>query len=216
MEKDKRFEQLLKEWRHYLHQHPETAFEEKNTSDYVAEQLTNMGLEVHRNIGKTGIVANLKVGDGTGVIGLRADMDAISLAETGTPLYCSQNVGKMHGCGHDGHTATLLGAAKLLLEHRDFNGTVRFIFQPAEEPGLGAEAMLEDGLLERFPMDEIYGFHNSHFILHKTIKLILGIRSHFHPFSILILRRIFLQPTIHIFSHVGQITLRESTFSQNT
>lgn len=154
------FEKQLIEWRHYLHMHPESAFEEKNTSEYVAKALTAMGLEVHRNIGGTGIVASLTVGDGKGIIGLRTDMDAINMAETITRPYTSRNPGKMHACGHDGHMATLLGAAKLLTERKNFNGTVRFVFQPAEEPGKGAAAMLKDGLLKHFPMDEIYGMHN--------------------------------------------------------
>jgi hippurate hydrolase len=157
---DKNFENLLMEWRHHLHMHPETAFEESGTSDYLAKILSEMGLEVQRDIGGTGIVASLKVGDGPGIIGLRADIDAINLAEEGEHPYASRNRGKMHGCGHDGHTATILGAAKLLAGWKNFNGTVRFIFQPAEEPGKGASAMIKDGLLERFPMDEIYGMHN--------------------------------------------------------
>lgn len=154
------FEKQLVEWRHYLHTHPETAFEEENTSDFLAKVLTEMGLEVYRNIGRTGIVANLTVGDGEGIIGIRSDIDAINLTEVGQHPYTSQNLGKMHGCGHDGHMATVLGAAKLLSERKNFNGTVRFIFQPAEEPGKGAKAMIQDGLLERFPIDEIYGMHN--------------------------------------------------------
>ena len=154
------FEKQLIEWRHYLHMYPEVAFEEKNTSEFLAKILTDMGLEVHKNIGGTGIVANLKVGDGKGVIGLRSDMDAIKLTEGGKHPYSSQNPGIMHACGHDGHMATLLGAAKLLTERKNFNGTVRFIFQPAEEPGKGAQAMIDDKLFERFPMDEIYGMHN--------------------------------------------------------
>ncbi|MEY2195345.1 M20 aminoacylase family protein [Neobacillus sp. BF23-41] len=157
---NKNFEKQLTEWRHYLHAHPETAFEEKNTSDFLAMVLTDMGLEVHRNIGGTGIVANLTVGDGKGIIGIRSDIDAINLTEVGQHPYSSLNPGKMHACGHDGHMATVLGAAKLLSERKNFNGTVRFIFQPAEEPGKGASAMIQDGLLERFPMDEIYGMHN--------------------------------------------------------
>lgn len=119
-----------------------------------------MGLEVHRNIGGAGIVANLTVGDGKSIIGIRADMDAINLTEEGQHPYTSQNSGKMHACGHDGHMATILGAAKLLTERKNFNGTVRFIFQPAEETGKGAFAMMQDGLFERFPLDEIYGMHN--------------------------------------------------------
>lgn len=119
-----------------------------------------MGLEVHRNIGGTGIVANLTVGDGKGIIGIRSDIDAINLTEVGVHPYASQNSGKMHACGHDGHMATVLGAAKLLTERKNFNGTVRLIFQPAEETGKGAFAMMKDGLFERFPVDEIYGMHN--------------------------------------------------------
>lgn len=157
---DGNFEKQLTEWRHYLHAHPESAFEEKHTSEFLAEVLTDMGLEVHRNIGGTGIVANLTVGDGKGIIGIRADMDAINLTEEVEHPYKSQNSGKMHACGHDGHMATILGAAKLLTEGKNFNGTVRFIFQPAEEIGKGAFAMMQDGLFERFPVDEIYGMHN--------------------------------------------------------
>lgn len=161
-------------WRHYLHQHPETAFEENGTSDFIAEQLVKMGLDVQRNIGRTGIVASLKAGEGSGVIGLRADMDAIELQEAGEHPYTSIYPGKMHACGHDGHTATLLGAAKLLSERRDFNGTVRFIFQPAEEPGTGALAMLEDRIFERFPVDELYGLHNSPYIPEGHIHTQVG------------------------------------------
>lgn len=154
------FVSQMKEWRHYLHAHPETAFEEKVTSEFIAKTLADMGLEVHKNIGGTGVVASLTVGDGKEVIGLRADIDSIYLNEMEELPYRSQNPGKMHACGHDGHTTTLLGAAKLLCEQRNFNGTVRFVFQPAEEPGKGAMAMMKDGLFERFPMDEIYGLHN--------------------------------------------------------
>ncbi|WP_099355095.1 M20 aminoacylase family protein [Fredinandcohnia onubensis] len=158
--KSEDFEKQLMEWRHYLHSHPESAFEERNTSDFLAKVLTDMGLEVHRNIGGTGIVANLTVGDGKGIIGIRSDIDAINLTEVGVHPYASQNPGKMHACGHDGHMATVLGAAKLLTERKNFNGTVRLIFQPAEETGKGAFAMMKDGLFDRFPVDEIYGMHN--------------------------------------------------------
>ena len=147
----------LTEWRHYLHAHPETAFEETNTAAFVAEKLREMGLTVHEHIGGTGVVADLKVGDGPQVIGLRADMDAINLKETTGLPYQSLNPGKMHGCGHDGHITALLGAMLLLSERRNFNGTVRCIFQTAEEPGKGSRAMIDDGLLEKYPMDEIYG-----------------------------------------------------------
>ncbi|MNB99251.1 putative hydrolase YxeP [compost metagenome] len=154
------FEDQLIAWRHDLHRRPETAFEEKETSDYIAAVLTEMGLEVHRGIGGTGILASLVAGEGQGVIGIRADMDALNLTEEADHAYSSLNPGKMHACGHDGHMAMVLGAARLLSERPNFSGTVRFIFQPAEEPGKGAQAMLRDGLLKRFPMDEIYGMHN--------------------------------------------------------
>jgi len=151
----------LTRWRHHLHQNPETGFNEKKTSDYIATILGAMGLQAHRGIGGTGVVASLTHGDGKGVIGLRSDMDALAITETaeGRP-HQSQTPGCMHACGHDGHMTMLLGAARLLLERRNFNGTVRFIFQPAEEHGRGAIAMMKDGLFERFPVDEIYGVHN--------------------------------------------------------
>lgn len=152
-------ETLIK-WRKHFHQNPESAFEEFETSNYIANVLENMGLEVHRNIGKTGVVANLTVGEGDKVIGFRADMDCIKMSE-GTELeYASKTPNRMHACGHDGHMAMLLGAAKLLSENKNLNGTVRFIFQPAEEPGKGAKAMIDDGLFDRFPVDAIYGLHN--------------------------------------------------------
>ncbi|MFC5519551.1 M20 aminoacylase family protein [Polaromonas jejuensis] len=155
------FEPQLVRWRHHLHRHPETGFEEVQTADYVASVLKALGLEVHRGIGGTGLVANLTVGDGKGVIGLRADMDALAITETAEGrAHASQMPGRMHACGHDGHMAMVLGAAQLLRERRNFNGTVRFIFQPAEEHGRGAKAMMDDGLFERFPVDEIYGAHN--------------------------------------------------------
>ena len=154
-------EHSMLRWRHHLHQHPETGFDEVQTADYVARILQALGLEVHRGIGGTGVVASLTVGDGPGVIGLRADMDALALAEAAPQrAHASLAPGRMHACGHDGHMAMLLGAAQLLRERRDFNGTVRFIFQPAEEHGRGAKAMMADGLFERFPVDEIYGVHN--------------------------------------------------------
>ncbi|QRQ11528.1 M20 aminoacylase family protein [Acinetobacter pittii] len=154
------FEKQLHAWRHELHSNPETGFEEISTAEYVARQLKAMGLEVHTGIGGTGLVASLTVGDSPTVIGLRADMDALNITETTNKSYCSKNHGKMHACGHDGHMTMLLGAAKLLTENRDFNGTVRFVFQPAEEHGRGAKAMMSEGLLERFPIDEFYGVHN--------------------------------------------------------
>lgn len=154
------FEAQLREWRHHLHANPESAFEEQKTSDYVAGELAAMGFEVHRNIGRTGLVGCLKVGDGPGMVGIRADMDCIKLAEHGDLPYKSQTPDRMHACGHDGHVTMALGAARLLAERRNFNGTVCLVFQPAEEPGYGAHAMLKDGLLERFPLREIYGLHN--------------------------------------------------------
>lgn len=156
----KELEKKLIEWRHILHQIPEPAFQEIKTSNFIAERLLEMGYEVHRNIGKTGIVANLKVGEGKKIIGLRADMDCIQIQETSDIAYKSKHDNCMHACGHDGHVVTLLGTAYLLAKNKDFNGTVRLIFQPAEEPGYGAAAMIKDGLFEKFPMDEIYGLHN--------------------------------------------------------
>jgi hippurate hydrolase len=151
----------LVRWRHHFHRFPETGFSERKTSEVVANVLQALGLDVHRGIGGTGVVANLSVGTGPGVIGLRADMDALAMAETATARpYASQHAGCMHACGHDGHMAMVLGAAHLLKARPAFDGTVRFIFQPAEEHGRGAKAMIDDGLFERFPVDEIYGAHN--------------------------------------------------------
>ncbi|SAL04300.1 amidohydrolase [Caballeronia calidae] len=158
---DRPLQQCLAGWRHHLHRNPETGFEEVQTSDFVAKILSALGLDVHRNIGGTGLVANLKVGNGPGVVGLRADMDALAITENAPErAYASCTSGKMHACGHDGHMAMVLGAARLLAESRDFNGTVRFIFQPGEEHGRGAKAMMADGLFERFPVDAIFGAHN--------------------------------------------------------
>jgi hippurate hydrolase len=147
-------------WRHSLHRKPELGFQEQGTAAFVSAQLEALGLTVHGGIGGTGLVASLRCGDGPGVIGLRADMDALAMTETGSPAHASEHPGCMHGCGHDGHMAMVLGAAALLTERRDFNGTVRFIFQPAEEHGRGAKAMMADGLFERFPVDAIFGLHN--------------------------------------------------------
>lgn len=157
---DKDFDRQLAEWRHNFHRQPETAFEETNTAAYIAALLKAMGLTVCENIGGTGIVASLSVGTGKETIGIRTDMDGINLAENSNFPYKSLNPGKMHGCGHDGHMAMVLGAARLLTERRNFKGTVRFVFQPAEEPGKGAAAMIQAGLFERFPMNEIFGLHN--------------------------------------------------------
>jgi hippurate hydrolase len=150
----------MKEWRRHIHQHPETAFEEVKTAEYVASLLTSWGYDVVTGIGRTGVVASLSHGSGESVIGLRADMDALPVTETADIDYKSQHPGKMHACGHDGHTAMLLGAARFLSQTQRFNGTVRLIFQPAEEAISGAPAMIEDGLLEKFPMDAVFGLHN--------------------------------------------------------
>lgn len=148
-------------WRRDLHAHPEFGFEEKRTSAFVAARLREFGLDdVVEGVGGTGVVGTLKRGTSNRAIGLRADMDALRITEQGEHAYRSQNPGTMHACGHDGHTAMLLGAARMLAEDGDFDGTVRFIFQPAEEWGKGALAMLDDGLMDRFPFEEIYGLHN--------------------------------------------------------
>ena len=147
--------------RHDLHAHPETGFEEHRTAAIVAERLRRLGLDVTDSVGRTGVVATLKgKRPGNRSIGLRADMDALNIEETTGLPYASTVPGKMHACGHDGHTAMLLGAAYTLAQHRDFAGTVHFIFQPAEEGLGGGLAMLGDGLLERFPAEKLYGLHN--------------------------------------------------------
>lgn len=143
-----------------LHAHPELGFEEVRTSAIVAERLTALGLEVRQGLGKTGVVGTLRRGQGTGAIGLRADMDALAMPETGTPPWASLNAGRMHACGHDGHTVMLLGAAEVLAREGGFDGTVQFVFQPAEEGRGGAAAMFADGLLEACPMDMVFGLHN--------------------------------------------------------
>ena len=146
--------------RRHLHAHPELSFEEFATSDLVAARLEEWGYEVHRGLGGTGVVGRLRLGSGNKVIGLRADMDALPIVEqTGLP-YASRNQGVMHACGHDGHTAILLAAARHLARSREFDGTVVLIFQPAEEGDGGARRMLEDGLFELFPCDAIFALHN--------------------------------------------------------
>ncbi|NLJ52459.1 MAG: amidohydrolase [Alcaligenaceae bacterium] len=147
-------------WRRHLHAHPELGFEEHHTSEFIAKTLSELGIEVHRGIAKTGVVGVLKRGTSARSIGLRADMDALPLVELGEVEYRSTHVGSMHACGHDGHTAMLLGAAKYLSQHGKFDGTVYFIFQPAEENLGGGRAMVEDGLFERFSIDQVYGMHN--------------------------------------------------------
>jgi len=147
-------------WRHDFHRHPELGFEEDRTSARVAELLREFGLEVHTGIGGTGVVGVLQRGNGTASIGFRADMDALPITETGHREWRSQTDGVMHACGHDGHTSMLLGAAAHLAKHGDFNGRVIFIFQPNEEHGLGASAMIEDGLFTRFAANHVFAMHN--------------------------------------------------------
>lgn len=143
-----------------LHAHPELGFNEHRTAGIVAAFLRELGLEVHEGVGKTGVVGVLRKGSSSKSIGLRADMDALPIIEQGTPDYISQNHGVMHACGHDGHTTMLLGAAWLLAKSVEFDGTVNFIFQPAEEGQAGAKAMIDDGLFSRFPCDTVFGVHN--------------------------------------------------------
>ncbi|QTX22274.1 M20 aminoacylase family protein [Comamonas aquatica] len=151
----------LQAWRHDFHRHPETAFQEHRTSARVTELLQGWGLEVHTGLAGTGIVAVLRGRRGDGPsIGLRADMDALHVHELNTCAHKSQHEGRMHACGHDGHTTMLLGAAQALASQPDFAGTVHFIFQPAEENEGGARAMIEDGLFQRFPMQAVYSLHN--------------------------------------------------------
>ena len=156
-----KFTREMTKWRHHIHQHPESAFEEHETSDFVALRLHEFGIDVHRGLAGTGVVGTLKGDKGDGpAIGLRADMDALDIEEANDVDYKSQNPGKMHACGHDGHTTMLLGAAKYLAETRNFAGTVHFIFQPAEENEGGGRVMIEDGLFEKFPVESVYGLHN--------------------------------------------------------
>jgi hippurate hydrolase len=143
-----------------IHAHPELAYQENRTSDIVAAKLQEWGLEVTRGLGKTGLVGTLRKGNSLKSIGLRADMDCLPMDERNDFEHRSQNPGRMHACGHDGHTAMLLGAAKLLSEKRDFEGAVHFIFQPAEEGGGGGKAMIEDGLFDKFPCDAVFAIHN--------------------------------------------------------
>ena len=150
----------LTEWRQDIHAHPELGFEEERTAKFVAERLESFGCEVHRGIGGTGVVGTLRSGSGTRTMGIRADMDALPIQEANTFDHRSRNDGKMHACGHDGHTTMVLGAAQYLAQTRNFDGTVHFIFQPAEEGLGGAKAMVEDGLFERFPMETVFGIHN--------------------------------------------------------
>ncbi|MDA8108609.1 MAG: M20 family metallopeptidase [Betaproteobacteria bacterium] len=157
----------MTEWRHDIHAHPELGFAETRTAELVARKLESFGCEVHRGVGRTGVVGVLRAGsgarnpgDGTRAVGLRADMDALPIEEANTFAHRSRHAGRMHACGHDGHTTMLLGAAKYLAATRNFDGTVHFIFQPAEEGLGGAQAMIADGLFERFPCEAVFGMHN--------------------------------------------------------
>ena len=152
--------ELMKKWRHAIHRHPETAYEEFNTAKLVSSVLREQGIEIHENIATTGIVGVIRNGTSKRAVGLRADLDALDLDELNQFEHRSQVPGKMHACGHDGHTSMLLGAACHLAKERDFDGTIYVIFQPAEEIEGGAKQMIEEGLFERFPMDAVFGMHN--------------------------------------------------------
>src|SRR5215471_20068785 len=154
------FREDLTGWRRDIHAHPELGFEEQRTSDLVATKLAEFGFEVFRGIGRTGVVGRLRAGASRHSIGLRADMDALPIQEATNLTYRSRHDGRMHACGHDGHTAMLLGAARYLAETRNFAGKAIVIFQPAEEGGAGAAAMIKDGLMERFGIEQVYGMHN--------------------------------------------------------
>ena len=154
------FHDALTAIRHDLHAHPELGFEEHRTAAIVADLLESWGIEVHRAVGRTGVVGVLRAGNGAGTVGLRADMDALPIHEATGLDYASNTPGLMHACGHDGHTTMLLGAARYLAETRRFDGTVNLIFQPAEEGIGGAQAMLADDLFGRFPCDRVFGMHN--------------------------------------------------------
>lgn len=169
------FADHLTEIRRDFHQHPEIGFQEHRTSARVAELLTSWGIEVTRGIGKTGVVGVLRGARPGQTIGLRADMDALPMEEQTNLPYASRNTGVFHGCGHDGHTTMLLGAARYLAENRDFAGCAVFIFQPAEEGLGGARAMLADGLFDRFPCDELYGMHNSPYQPHSRLSIRPGL-----------------------------------------
>jgi len=147
-------------WRHHLHQHPELSFKEKMTSDYIASILQSHDIEIHRGLAVTGIIATVYGQREGNVIGLRADMDALPIQELNDFSYKSVHEGKMHACGHDGHSTMLLGAAIYLKENNDFSGTVHFIFQPAEEAGGGGRVMVEEGIFDKFPCQAVYGMHN--------------------------------------------------------
>ncbi|NIA55757.1 amidohydrolase [Massilia sp. TW-1] len=154
------YQSELETIRRDIHAHPELCYEEQRTADVVAARLTDWGIPVVRGLGVTGVVGIIKNGTSDRAIGLRADMDALPMQELNTFEHASRHAGKMHACGHDGHTTMLLGAAHYLSQNRNFDGTVYLIFQPAEEGGAGARRMMDDGLFERFPMEAVYGMHN--------------------------------------------------------
>ena len=154
------FQSSIRQIRRDIHAHPELCYQEQRTSDVVAQKLTEWGIPIIRGLGVTGVVGIIKNGSSPRSIGLRADMDALPMQEINTFDHASKHPGKMHACGHDGHTAMLLGAAQYLAQHRNFDGTIYLIFQPAEEGGAGAKRMMEDGLFDQCPMDAIYGLHN--------------------------------------------------------
>src|SRR6187401_1318220 len=164
----------LTDIRRDIHANPELGLEEHRTADLVAQKLQEWGIEVHRGVGTTGVVGVLRSGNGEGTIGLRADMDALPILEANDFPYRSRNQGKMHACGHDGHTTMLLGAARYLAETRNFSGTAVVIFQPAEEGGGGGKAMVKDGLFEKFPCDAMYGIHNSPNVPLGKVRAITG------------------------------------------
>ena len=157
---DETLHRELTQWRRDLHQHPETAFEETRTAELVAQRLAGFGIAVDRGLAGTGVVGTLKLGAGSRAIGLRADMDALPMQELNGFAHRSVNAGKMHACGHDGHVTMLLGAARVLAAEGGFEGTVHFIFQPAEELGGGGRRMVEEGLFRKFPVESVYGLHN--------------------------------------------------------
>ena len=170
----------LTRWRRDIHALPELAFEESRTADFVASQLESYGIDVTRGVGKTGIVGTLQAGSSGKAIGLRADMDALPMEELNTFAHKSRHPGCMHGCGHDGHTVMLLAAARYLAKHKNFDGTVQFIFQPAEEAngvGSGAKAMIDDGLFNRFAMDNVFAMHNAPGLIAGAIATRPGVIS---------------------------------------
>ncbi len=154
------FHAEIRELRRDLHAHPELKFEERRTGDLIAARLAQWGIPLHRGLGRTGVVGIVKGGSSPRAIGLRADIDALPVTERNAFAHASKNPGRMHACGHDGHTAMLLAAARYFSTHRNFDGTVYLIFQPAEEGGGGAREMIRDGLFERFPMEAVFGMHN--------------------------------------------------------